>query len=110
MASSCNRFVSRASLSAVKSAIRANGRTASVNRSATPTSSPFPLPSRSTVSPLRRFSSSRTRGELGCIQSLLPLHSAVAAARMTSCLSSTSRSCKALSQDGIDELGLSVPR
>ncbi|KAM0030265.1 hypothetical protein Hdeb2414_s0018g00535191 [Helianthus debilis subsp. tardiflorus] len=36
--------------------------------------------------------------ELGCVQSLLPLHNAVAAARLTSCLSTTSRSCRSLSQ------------
>ena len=35
---------------------------------------------------------------LGCAQSLLPLHSAVATARMTSCLTSASRDCRALSQ------------
>ncbi|XP_010538467.1 PREDICTED: uncharacterized protein LOC104812806 isoform X2 [Tarenaya hassleriana] len=50
------------------------------------------------ASPLRRFSLSRCPSELGCVQSLLPLHSAVAAACLTSCLSTTSRSCRALSQ------------
>nr|XP_009789626.1 PREDICTED: uncharacterized protein LOC104237213 isoform X2 [Nicotiana sylvestris] len=44
--------------------------------------------------------------QLGCLQSFLPLHSAVATARLTSCLNDGSRSCRALSQ----ELGLSVPR
>uniref|UniRef100_J3LFH1 Uncharacterized protein n=1 Tax=Oryza brachyantha TaxID=4533 RepID=J3LFH1_ORYBR len=46
--------------------------------------------------------------ELGCCAglSLLPLHSAVAAARLTSRLSTASRSCCALSQ----EMGQSVPR
>lgn len=40
----------------------------------------------------------RSPAELACAQSLLPLHSAVSAARLTSCLSTTSRSCRALSQ------------
>ncbi|XP_057513166.1 protein NONRESPONDING TO OXYLIPINS 2, mitochondrial-like isoform X1 [Actinidia eriantha] len=100
MASKCNRFINRASLSSLKSAIKSNLRTASasVDGSATSSSSRFSLPTRSTSSPLRRFSLSRPPSELGCVQSLLPLHSAVAAARMTSRLSSTSRSCSALSQ------------
>ncbi|XP_057976879.1 protein NONRESPONDING TO OXYLIPINS 2, mitochondrial-like isoform X5 [Malania oleifera] len=89
MASSCNRFIGRASLQSLKSVIRSTARTASINRSAPS----FPLPTRSP-------------SELGCVQSMLPLHSAVAVARMTSCLSSTTSSCRALSQ----ELGLSVPR
>ncbi|KAE9459409.1 hypothetical protein C3L33_08695, partial [Rhododendron williamsianum] len=96
MASRCNRFINRASVSSLKSAIKSNLRrnSASVDGSA---SSKFPLPARSTSSPLRRLSS-RCPSELGCVQSLLPLHSAVAAARMTSRLSITSRSSKALSQ------------
>ncbi|KAG8071713.1 hypothetical protein GUJ93_ZPchr0006g45926 [Zizania palustris] len=51
---------------------------------------------------------SRLPVELGCCAgvSLLPLHTAVAAARLTSRLSTTSRSCCALSQ----EMGQSVPR
>ncbi|GAV59386.1 hypothetical protein CFOL_v3_02917 [Cephalotus follicularis] len=58
-----------------------------------------PLPtSKSASSPLPRFSLSRFPSELGCLRSLFPLHSAVAAVRMTSCLSTTSRSCRALSQ------------
>ncbi|CAL9752410.1 unnamed protein product [Musa acuminata subsp. burmannicoides] len=57
---------------------------------------------------IRRFSSlSRIPVELGCYGgSLLPLHSAVAAARLTSRLSTTSRGGRALSQ----EMGLSVRR
>ncbi|XP_052210641.1 protein NONRESPONDING TO OXYLIPINS 2, mitochondrial isoform X2 [Diospyros lotus] len=104
MASRCSRFINRSSMSSLKSAIKSTIGTASgsIDRSATPR---FSLPVRSTSSPLRRFCS-RSPSELGCLQSLLPLHSAVAVARMTSCLSSTSRSCRALSQ----ELGQSVPR
>ncbi|KAK1419055.1 hypothetical protein QVD17_28212 [Tagetes erecta] len=89
MASRCNRFMNKASISNLKSAFMPKS----------PSSSPkFPLPSRSTASPLPRFSVSRCPSELGCVQSLLPLHNAVAAARLTSCLSTTSRSCRSLSQ------------
>ncbi|PSS11538.1 Ribosome biogenesis protein [Actinidia chinensis var. chinensis] len=99
MASRCNRFINRTSISSLKSAIKSNLRTASasIDQSATSSSSKFSLPARSSSSPLRRFSLSRSPSELGCVQSLFPLHNAVAAARMTSCLSS-SRSCRALSQ------------
>ncbi|XP_075639945.1 protein NONRESPONDING TO OXYLIPINS 2, mitochondrial-like isoform X2 [Castanea sativa] len=87
MASACNRFASRTSLSSIKSAIRSSVRTSpSFTKSATSI-------------PLRRFSLSRIPVELGGVQSLLPLHSAVATARMTSCLSTTSRICRALSQE-----------
>ncbi|GLT49168.1 hypothetical protein SLA2020_227460 [Shorea laevis] len=98
MASACNRFIAR-SLASVKSAARFNGLKSSLTRSsAAPSATGLPLPSKTTASSLRRFSSSRFPAELACVQSLLPLHSAVAAARMTSCLSTTSRSCRALSQ------------
>ncbi|KAL4325306.1 hypothetical protein GQ457_11G022600 [Hibiscus cannabinus] len=103
MASICNRFISRSS-PFIKSAVRSNGTKSAFSRSAAAPSTPLPPPSRS-ISPLGRFSS-RCPSELGCAQSLLPLHSAVAVARMTSCLSTTSRSCRALSQ----EFGQSVPR
>ncbi|XWS62001.1 hypothetical protein CRYUN_Cryun07bG0173400 [Craigia yunnanensis] len=97
MASTCNRFISRSS-SSIKSAFRSNGPKSPFSGSAAaPSSTRSPLPSQST-SPLRRFSLSRCPSELGCAQSLLPLHSAVAAARMTSCISITTRSCRALSQ------------
>ncbi|KAB2018084.1 hypothetical protein F383_07871 [Gossypium arboreum] len=95
MASICNRFISRSS-PFIKSAVRSNGPKSSFSRSAAAPSISSPLPSPS-ISPLRRFSS-RCPSELGSVQSLLPLHSAVAVARMTSCLSTTSRSCRALSQ------------
>ncbi|OVA03169.1 hypothetical protein BVC80_7209g1 [Macleaya cordata] len=44
------------------------------------------------------FSNPRTLGELGCTQSLLPLHSMVAAARLTSHLAVDVRACCELSQ------------
>ncbi|XP_021856675.1 protein NONRESPONDING TO OXYLIPINS 2, mitochondrial isoform X2 [Spinacia oleracea] len=101
MASKCGRFMNRASLSSLKSSIKNAAKSAS--SSPKPAASPLP---RSTSSPLPRFSFSRLPKELGGAQSLLPLHSAVSVARLTSCLSTTSRSARALSQ----ELGLSVPR
>nr|XP_018623849.1 uncharacterized protein LOC104088794 isoform X2 [Nicotiana tomentosiformis] len=76
MASICQRIVNRASSSA-KYAIRK------------PSKSSQAAPSFSGWSPLK---------QLGCLQSLLPLHSAVATARLTSCLNDGSRSCRALSQ------------
>ncbi|XP_024987184.1 uncharacterized protein LOC112522293 isoform X2 [Cynara cardunculus var. scolymus] len=101
MASRCNRFMNKASISSLKSAFKSTY----IPKSA-PSSPKSPLPTRSTASPLSRFFMSRSPSELGCVHSLLPLHNAVAAARMTSCLSTSSRSCRSLSQ----ELGLSVPR
>ncbi|XP_057522972.1 protein NONRESPONDING TO OXYLIPINS 2, mitochondrial [Amaranthus tricolor] len=44
--------------------------------------------------------------QMGAIHSLLPLHSAVSSARLTSCLGIDPISSRSLSQ----ELGLSVPR
>ncbi|XP_016569780.1 protein NONRESPONDING TO OXYLIPINS 2, mitochondrial isoform X2 [Capsicum annuum] len=102
MASRCSRIINMTSISTIRSAIKLNSKSASST-----TSLPsFSASTRSASSPLRRLSFSRIPSELGGLQSMLPLHNAVATARMTSCLSSTSRSCRALSQ----ELGLSVPR
>ncbi|KAM3226078.1 hypothetical protein ACQJBY_058641 [Aegilops geniculata] len=89
MASTCFRVAARAATAACRSA--ASRSMPSVGRSArrAPLISRVPL-------------------ELGCCagMSLLPLHSAVAAARLTSRLSTASRSSSALSQ----EMGLSAPR
>ncbi|XP_022940104.1 uncharacterized protein LOC111787734 isoform X2 [Cucurbita pepo subsp. pepo] len=49
---------------------------------------------------------SRLVPRLGSLESLLPLHSAVSSARLTSCLGIDSVSSRSLSQ----ELGLCVPR
>ncbi|KAJ9173381.1 hypothetical protein P3X46_016523 [Hevea brasiliensis] len=104
MASSCNRLISRSSLASIKSAIRSNSSKSPITRSPLSRSPSPHFPSSSLP---RRFAFSfRAPSELGCVQSLLPLHSAVATARMMSCLSTSSRSCRALSQ----EIGLSVPR
>nr|GEX57762.1 uncharacterized protein [Tanacetum cinerariifolium] len=48
----------------------------------------------------------RAFGRTGCVQSLLPLHTAVSSARLTSCLGIDSKLSRSLSQ----EMGLSVPR
>ncbi|XP_008813195.1 uncharacterized protein LOC103723893 isoform X3 [Phoenix dactylifera] len=59
-----------------------------------------PPPLASPRLPRRRlsFASPRTLGELGCAQSLLPLHSVVAVPRLTSHLSVSARACCELSQ------------
>ncbi|KAG8374720.1 hypothetical protein BUALT_Bualt10G0025300 [Buddleja alternifolia] len=97
MASKCSRMFNRSSsVSTIMSAI-----SKSLNKSSSSSSSFSarpPLASKSVPSPLRRFSLSRSPAELGAVASMLPLHSAVADARMTSCLSSSSRSSRALSQ------------
>ncbi|RWR96386.1 Six-hairpin glycosidase-like protein [Cinnamomum micranthum f. kanehirae] len=59
-----------------------------------PTSFAAPPPTRRRLS----FLHPRSFGELGCTQSLLPLHSVVATARLTSHLSVESRACCELSQ------------
>ncbi|KAI3468956.1 hypothetical protein Pfo_025619 [Paulownia fortunei] len=97
MASRCSRFFQRSSISTLKSAI-SKPASSSLNRSATTSGTRPSLSPKSVLSPLRRFSLSRSPAELGGVASMLPLHSAVAKARMTSCLSSSSRSCRALSQ------------
>ncbi|KAJ0242683.1 Uncharacterized protein HA466_0206200 [Hirschfeldia incana] len=107
MASACNRFMNRSSVSSLRSAIRSSLHKSPIGTGSSPTASSagFRIPSKpAAASP--RFSFSRCPSELGCVQSLLPLHSTVAAARLTSCLSVTSRNSRALSQ----EMGLSVPR
>ncbi|CDP08169.1 unnamed protein product [Coffea canephora] len=48
----------------------------------------------------------RPLAQMGCLQSLLPLHTAVSSARLTSCLGLDSKGSRSLSQ----ELGLCVPR
>ncbi|GAB4834995.1 hypothetical protein Ancab_033262 [Ancistrocladus abbreviatus] len=106
MASKCSRFINRTSVFSLQSAFKSTAAPATSAPKFAASSSTSPLLLRSNSSPLRRFSFSRPPSELGCVQSLLPLHSTVATARMTSCLSTTSRSCRSLSQ----ELGLAVPR
>ncbi|XP_061369505.1 protein NONRESPONDING TO OXYLIPINS 2, mitochondrial-like isoform X2 [Gastrolobium bilobum] len=81
----CSRLL--ISLSSLKSAARPMNHSSLLNSSS------------ATVSHRRFPSFMRTRVyQLGSVQSLLPLHNAVATARMVSSLSSDSRSCQALSQ------------
>ncbi|KAG5411437.1 hypothetical protein IGI04_007756 [Brassica rapa subsp. trilocularis] len=94
MASACNRFINRSSVSSLRSAIRSSLHKSPIGTGSS--SAGFRIPSKPAASP--RFSFSRCPSELGCAQSLLPLHSTVAAARLTSCLSVTSRNSRALSQ------------
>ncbi|KAL9287161.1 hypothetical protein AtEden1_Chr4g0293371 [Arabidopsis thaliana] len=90
MAAACRKLFNRASVSSLKSTLRSTtGSTPAAS------SAGFRLPP---SQPSRHFSFSRCPSELGCLQSLLPLHSSVAAARLTSCLSTTSRNSRALSQ------------
>ncbi|KAI4337504.1 hypothetical protein L6164_015912 [Bauhinia variegata] len=62
-----------------------------------PKSSPFILNTRSSVT-VSRILNSRSIAQLGCVQSLLPLHSAVSSARLTSCLGIDSRGSRSLTQ------------
>ncbi|XP_059641650.1 protein NONRESPONDING TO OXYLIPINS 2, mitochondrial isoform X2 [Cornus florida] len=91
MASRC-RSVSRPALNLLKS---------TMNK---PTPRPGPIPSLRT--PLSSPTFQRSLSQLGSLQSLLPLYSAVSSARLTSCLGIDSKGSRSLSQ----ELGLSVPR
>ncbi|CAN1258960.1 Protein NONRESPONDING TO OXYLIPINS 2, mitochondrial [Linum perenne] len=97
MASFGAKFISRSSLSSIKSALRSNASKSAFSRSASSSSASSPAPSIRRFS-ISRYVLSRMPSELGCAASLLPFHSAVASARLTSCLSTTSRSCRALSQ------------
>ncbi|KAL4599956.1 uncharacterized protein LOC142614955 isoform X1 [Castanea sativa] len=106
MASTCKRVIGRTFLSSLKSTVKPRLR---------PSTTSFPSSTSSTRPSTRRFSpftscmyfdlGRNSVSELGGVQSLMPLHSAMATARMTSCLS-LDGSSRALSQ----ELGLSVPR
>ncbi|XP_076891250.1 protein NONRESPONDING TO OXYLIPINS 2, mitochondrial-like [Bidens hawaiensis] len=72
---------------------------------ATPSPKPASIPS---LTPRSTPATSLTRSfpRVGCVQSLLPLHTAVSSARLTSCLGIDSKGSRSLSQ----EMGLSVPR
>ncbi|KAL4592264.1 hypothetical protein LXL04_005252 [Taraxacum kok-saghyz] len=62
-----------------------------------------PSPKPTSAPPLAPLSSptstvSRSFSRIGCVQSLLPLHSAVSSARLTSCLGIDSKGSRSLSQ------------
>ncbi|KAG5098510.1 hypothetical protein JHK82_048364 [Glycine max] len=85
MAFACSRIAQRTSISSIKSAIKFNIRASSFSKTA------------SSFSPIHQSLLTRISQELRCTQSMLPLHSTVVAARMTSCV--TFKSCRALSPD-----------
>ncbi|XP_062163475.1 protein NONRESPONDING TO OXYLIPINS 2, mitochondrial isoform X2 [Alnus glutinosa] len=71
-----------------------------------PALKPKAAPSLRTVTDHSSLRTPRSIPQLGALQSLFPLHTAVSSARLTSCLGVDSTSSRSLSQ----ELGLSVPR
>nr|POE73606.1 hypothetical protein CFP56_26966 [Quercus suber] len=84
MASTCNCVIGRTFLSSLKSTVKPRLRPSTTSfPSSTSTSTSSTRPSTRRFSPFTRNSVS----ELGGVQSLMPLHSAMATARMTSCLS-----------------------
>ncbi|RZB51557.1 hypothetical protein D0Y65_048115 [Glycine soja] len=85
MAFACSRIAQRTSISSIKSVIKSNIRASSFSKPA------------SSFSPICQSLLARILQELRCVQSMLPLHSTVAAARMMSCL--TFKSCRALSPE-----------
>ncbi|XP_028224433.1 uncharacterized protein LOC114406065 isoform X2 [Glycine soja] len=85
MAFVCSRIAQLTSISSIKSAIKSNIRASAFFKPA------------SSFSPIHTSLLTRNSQELRCAQSMLPLHSTVAAARITSCL--TFKSCQALSPE-----------
>ncbi|CAN6721413.1 unnamed protein product [Malus baccata var. baccata] len=83
MASRCRSF-SKPAFSLLKSAVN------------TPAFKATPMSSLPTARP--SINLSRPFPQLGCLQSLLPFHTAVSSARLTSCLGIDSRSSRSLSQ------------
>ncbi|KZV37200.1 hypothetical protein F511_04619 [Dorcoceras hygrometricum] len=78
-----SRSISRPAISLLKSTVIKPSI-----RSLPSVQSPLPQP----------FLFSRRVSQLGALQSLLPLHSAVSSARLTSCLGTDSIGCRSLSQ------------
>ncbi|KAG0452801.1 hypothetical protein HPP92_025465 [Vanilla planifolia] len=97
MANTSLRCMNRAVFSSLTKRITSSKTAVALAPSSTLPSSTTSAVSRSSV---RRFLTvSRTSSALGCCSgSLLPMHTAVAVARLTSRLSLESRSCRALSQ------------
>ncbi|KAL9231142.1 hypothetical protein vseg_006400 [Gypsophila vaccaria] len=93
MASKFGRFINKSSVSSIRSSFAKSS--ASSPKSPAPSFTRSP-PSSSPSPP--RFTFSRIPREFACAASMMPLHDAVATARLTSCLSITSRSCRALTQ------------
>ncbi|KAH0471147.1 hypothetical protein IEQ34_000870 [Dendrobium chrysotoxum] len=96
MASASLRFMIRASLHSLRPNIMLSK---AVPTAAAAMRSPLPTSTSKTASTSSVLRFSRSHLELGrCSYSLLPLHTAVAAARLTSRLSLASQSSRALSQ------------
>ncbi|KAF5819294.1 hypothetical protein HanRHA438_Chr02g0087291 [Helianthus annuus] len=64
----------------------------------TPSPKPTSIPSFTTHSSPTTSSLTRAFRRTGCVQSLLPLHTAVSSARLTSCLGIDSKGSRSLSQ------------
>ncbi|KAL4178705.1 hypothetical protein AMTRI_Chr13g116440 [Amborella trichopoda] len=92
------KFFARATVSSIKSATKSKAFSAPIQSSSSPLGVPRTSHSSSSTVSRRRLLNSRIPAQLGCTMSMLPLHSTVSAARLTSCLSMDSRSCRALSQ------------
>ncbi|XP_062097488.1 protein NONRESPONDING TO OXYLIPINS 2, mitochondrial isoform X1 [Humulus lupulus] len=78
----------------------------SLFKSATAKSVPNVRPTPSLTSIRSSLSVSRSFPQLGCVQSLLPLHSAISSARLTSCLAIDSSSSRSLSQGMLNAPGV----
>ncbi|XP_027182748.1 uncharacterized protein LOC113781100 isoform X1 [Coffea eugenioides] len=91
MATRC-RTLSRPAFSLFKSTM---SQPSSIRRPTSPSSSVFGIPIRSSPT---TTTLSRPLAQMGCLQSLLPLHTAVSSARLTSCLGLDSKGSRSLSQ------------
>ncbi|KAK6946034.1 hypothetical protein RJ641_013578 [Dillenia turbinata] len=80
--------------SSLSRSILSTARNSSLRSSpALPSLRPPPLTAPRSQARRFSFSNPRTLGEIGCMQSLLPLHSVVAATRLTSHLAVDARAC-----------------
>ncbi|KAI5669191.1 hypothetical protein M9H77_19044 [Catharanthus roseus] len=86
------RTLSRSSINFLKSTI--SKPSVGTNSSASPASPLFHIPSSSSTT----RTLSRPFGQLGSLQSMLPLYSAVSSARLTSCLGLDSKGSRSLSK------------
>ncbi|XP_022860571.1 uncharacterized protein LOC111381078 isoform X2 [Olea europaea var. sylvestris] len=98
----CRGFLSRSLMSTAR---------ASAFRSSPPLAARRIRPPPSSAPRRFSFSNPRTFGELGCVQSLIPLHN-MAGVRLTSYLATNVRACCELSHGGLGKMGdvSSTPR
>eukprot|EP01018_Ginkgo_biloba_P002073 Gb_01016 [translate_table: standard] len=97
MANRCGALT-RSAFATARSALHSKGISFTAEGKAASSKFSARIANDNTASPRRFTSISRLPAELACALSLIPLHSAVAAARLTSRLSVNSRNCRALSQ------------